>query len=38
MQLDAQPKAGATVSADAAKAKLAGLRAMLGQSRGAVAG
>ena len=29
MQLDAQPKAGATVSADAAKAKLAGLRAML---------
>ena len=29
MQLDAQPKAGAKVSADAAKAKLAGLRAML---------
>ncbi|TXL64830.1 UvrD-helicase domain-containing protein [Zeimonas arvi] len=38
MQLDAQPKAGAMVSADAAKAKLAGLRAMLGQSRGTVAG
>ncbi len=29
MQLDARPKAGATVSADAAKAKLAGLRELL---------
>ncbi|MFA7667225.1 MAG: 3'-5' exonuclease, partial [Burkholderiaceae bacterium] len=29
MQLDAAPKAGATVSADAARAKLAGLRALL---------
>ncbi len=38
MQLDARPKAGATVSADAAKAKLAGLRAMLAQPRGIVPG
>ena len=35
MQLDARPGGGATVSADAAKAKLAGLREMLGQRRAA---
>jgi ATP-dependent DNA helicase Rep len=34
MQLDARPRAQATVSADAAKAKLAGLRELLGQRRG----
>ena len=33
MQLDARPKAGATVSADAARARLAGLRELLGQRR-----
>jgi ATP-dependent DNA helicase Rep len=33
MQLDVRPRAGATVSADAAKAKLAGLRELLGQRR-----
>ncbi|HRO58953.1 MAG TPA: UvrD-helicase domain-containing protein [Burkholderiaceae bacterium] len=34
MQLDVRPKAAATVSADAAKAKLAGLRELLGKPRG----
>ena len=33
MQLDARPKAAATVGAEAAKAKLAGLREMLGHRR-----
>ncbi len=33
MQLDARPKAAATVGAEAARAKLAGLREMLGQRR-----
>ncbi len=33
MQLDARPAAGATVSAEAAKARLAGLRELLGQKR-----
>ncbi|MCC7060413.1 MAG: ATP-dependent DNA helicase Rep, partial [Burkholderiaceae bacterium] len=35
MQLDARPAAGATVTQEAGKAKLAGLRAMLGQPRAA---
>ncbi|HQY28442.1 MAG TPA: 3'-5' exonuclease, partial [Burkholderiaceae bacterium] len=33
MQLDARPKAAATVSAEAARTRLAGLREMLGQRR-----
>ena len=37
MQLDARPKAAVTVSAESAKAKLAGLRELLGKPRGAVA-
>ncbi|NLD69072.1 MAG: UvrD-helicase domain-containing protein [Limnobacter sp.] len=34
MQLDVRPKAAATITADAAKARLAGLRELLGKPRG----